>query len=161
MTIIPSQKLGELGDREGSPAVFQWHWHYHLPSLTFWGLVILPLVLVKENRRLQAWAILIPLVVVIVIFRLTANVLSFSPTNAEFLGTLVTSLASAWAIIWLLAHWLSPRHGLLAVVLALIVMLATGLLSCGCNYGVTDDDTVVSLLIFYAPLHSASCCPWH
>lgn len=148
LSIVSSQELGELGDREGSPTVFQWRWYYHLPSLTLWALVVLPLVLVRENRCLRAWAILIPLMVVLAIFQMTASLFSFSSTNTEFLGTMVASLASGWAIIWLLAHWLSPRRWLLAVVLALIVMLAAGLLSYGCNYGFTDD-IVVPLLIFH------------
>jgi hypothetical protein len=149
LTIVPSQELGELGGHEGPPTILQWHWHYHLYSIAFWGLVILPLILFKENRRIKAWAILIPLMAVIVIFRMIANLLSLSPTNTEFLGALVASLASAWTIIWLLAHWLSPRRWLLGFVLALIVMGATGLLSCVCNYGIPNDETVVSTLFYY------------
>ncbi len=149
MTIIPSLEVGELGGREGAPAVYPWYWLYHLPSLAFWGLVVLPLVLVKENRRLQAWAILIPLGAVLLVFRMTAKLLAFSPMNAEYLGTLVVSLAAAWAILWLLAHWFARRHWLLTLVAAYLVMSATGLLSFASNCGLAANDAVVSLLLFY------------
>jgi hypothetical protein len=149
LTIIPFQELGELGGHEGSPTTFQWYWQYHLYRVAFWGLIVLPLVLFKDNRCLAAWAILIPMMAVFVVFRMIANLLSCSPTNTELLGTLVTSLTSAWAVIWLMAHWLSPQRWLLGFVLAFIVMGATGLLACVCNYGLPNDETIVSILIYH------------
>lgn len=154
LTIIPSQEIGELGNREGAPTVFQWRWRYHFEGLAFWALILVPLVLVKANRNFQACAIMIPLMAVLIIFRMLGNLCSFSAANTEFLSSLVTSLAIAWAIIWLLAHCIFPRRGWLAIILALLVMGATGLFSCACNYGFTNDDTVVCLLLYYCV---ASC----
>ena len=139
-----------MGPREGPPTKFAWQWYYHLPSLVFWGLVILPLVLVKENRCWRAWAILIPLVAILLIFRTIANLISLSPATTEGLGTPLATLATAWAIVWLLAPWLPPRHWVLAVVCALIVMLATGLLSYACSVGLEYSDILPTLVIYYA-----------
>jgi hypothetical protein len=145
LKIIPYENLGELGRREGPPALVEWKWYYHLLSFAFWALVFLPPLVIKENRRWQAWTIFIPLLAVVVACHMLANLFSFPPSAAQNFGTLVGSLACAWAVVWLWADWFSPRHWVLAGLFALFVMLATGLLWFVGDYGIPDSQTLAHL----------------
>ncbi len=149
LKIVPSDEIGPFGRREGAPTIFEWRWYYHLPSLAFWGVVLVPLVFRKANRSPAAWAVLFPVALAMVVFQIVAMLFAFTTRNTEYLGTMVTGLACGWAIVWLLADWLARRHWLVSIVVALVVVMAAGLLLCACNYGVTDGGEVVGVLLFY------------
>lgn len=63
LSLVATRDLGGLGPAETEPVTIEWRWYYHLFGRTVWILVALLLVVVKENRRLEAWAILIPALV--------------------------------------------------------------------------------------------------
>ncbi len=158
--------MGKSGTRAGPPTVFPWRWYYHLASVAFWALVILPLVLIKENRRFQAWAILIPLLVIVVVCQMLAN-LSTSPSDgAEGLQTFVVTLATAWAAVWLVGFRVASRHRRLTLPAAVFVMLVVGLLSYLCDGRVLNLENVgppiyyiFSALALLLPLSlSGRCC---
>jgi hypothetical protein len=158
--------LGKSGTRAGPPTVFPWRWYYHLASVAFWALVILPLVLIKENRRFQAWAILIPLLVIVVVCQMLANLIANPSAEAEGFHTFVVTLATAWAMVWLVGFWVASRHRSLMLPVAVLVMLAVGLLSYLCDGRALNFENVgpsayyiVSVLALLLPLllSSRSC----
>lgn len=149
LTITASHYLEKFGVRTSQPVVVDWRWYYHLPSLAFWALVMVPLVLVKDNRRRTAWAILIPLLAILVAFRMFATLVAMPPDPAETIGSFVATLITAWAMVWLLEPWLSGRRPRVFFFSALAVMLGTGLLSYAGHYGLARSDSTPPLLICY------------
>ena len=77
--------------------------------MAFWALIVLPALLVKENRRWPAWAILIPLLVIVVICQMLANVTT-QAAGVEGLQTFFVTLAAAWAAVWLVGFWFASRR---------------------------------------------------
>ncbi len=131
------------------PVVVNWRWYYHLPSLAFWALALLPLFL-KENRYRQTWAILIALMAVMVVSRMLNNLFSTPPAVAETSGMFLTTLATAWTIVWLLGQRLSNVRGGTAFLVAAIIMLLIGLLSYASCVGLTYNKNLPPLATYYA-----------
>ncbi len=113
------------------------------------ALVVLPLVLIKENRRLQAWAILIPLFVVIVICHMLATLIFPQSATAEEFCIFSVTLVTAWAMVWLVGFWFASRHQRVAITSALSIMAAVGLLSYVCNGGNLRLEGLALLTIYY------------
>ena len=126
LSIVASQDIGDLGTRESSSAVVHWRWYYHFPSLGLWAVLVALLVLVKANRRGQAWLILLPVLVVALGGSMLARLLSLPPEDAELFGGVLVALAASWAAIWLLAPWLAGRSVAAALLLAMATMLSRG-----------------------------------
>ena len=101
LRIVPSQDLGQLGPRDGPPVVFHWRWWYHVPSLPLWAILLLLLVVPKANRHRQAWLILIPLGLVLLVWRMPATLFSLPDGATETMGFFVVSLVMAWTMVWL------------------------------------------------------------
>jgi hypothetical protein len=151
---VASQPLGELGSSESEPVCFEWRWHYHVPSLPLWGLIGLLLVVPKANRRLQAWLILLPLGLVLLVWRMPLALLGAQPASAEeIISFFVVSLAMGWSAVWLLGHWLGVRSRLLTLLLILAVMGPTGVLSYCC---LIEDSTYLTPLVIYFGLSSCT-----
>ncbi len=148
LTIVALQNLGARGLQSSPPLVVDWRWYYHLP-VAFWTLALPPLVLLKENRRRQAWVILIALVAVMLGGRLLAGLFSMPPGPAESFCMFLTTFATAWTIVWLLGPWLSSVRGLAAFLIALLAMHLVGLLAyLGC-FGPKCDESLPWLATFY------------
>ena len=137
----------------------RWRWFYHLPNLAFWALVFVPLVLVKENRRLPAWAILIPLGLVVVVCQMLINLASVPSGASEGLRGILVTFATGWAVVWLLGAWFAGRRWLLAFGGMFFVMAVVGLLSYLCNFGATVTDSLPTLSIYYVLLTLALMLP--
>jgi hypothetical protein len=144
LRIIASQDIGSLGPKEGTPVLFHWRWYYSVPTLPIWALILLLLILPKANRQAQAWLILIPLGLVLVVWRMPATLLSVPDGPTETLGFYVASVAMAWSTVWLLGDWLAAGNRIVTFFLALGTMLAVGLLSYYCHY--ENADGLVSSL---------------
>jgi hypothetical protein len=150
LTILASQHLGDLGAGTSAPAILDWRWYYQVPGLAFWCLVVLPLALVKENRRRQAWAIVLPLLAVLVAGRMISILLALSPATGEAFGRFVMTLATAWTIVWLLEPWFAGRGGVRSFFAALVVMWAIALLSYLGNFGLAYSDDLLPWASCYA-----------
>jgi hypothetical protein len=147
LRIVASQDIGQLGPRDGRPVVFRWRWYYHVPALPLWAIVLLLLIVPKANRRLEAWLILAPLGVVLLVWRMPAVLFSMSDGSTETLGFFVVSGTLAWSMIWLLGHWVGFRYRIVTTVLLWAIMFAVGLLSYYCHYA--DGDDPATYLIIY------------
>ncbi len=140
-----------MGPRNSSPTAVEWRWYYHVPSLGLWGVLVALLVLVKPNRRAQAWLILLPVIAVVLGGSMLARLLSMPSSAAEGFAGFLVALSASWAAVWLLAPWLARRRVAAAISLALVVMLAVGavfFLSV-CDFGAFDE------LTFWIVLHMA------
>ena len=59
LQIVASHNLGEVGAKEGKPAVVQWSWFDSKPTLPLWIGLFLLLVVPRENHKWQVWLILV------------------------------------------------------------------------------------------------------
>jgi MFS family permease len=126
---VASHNLGKLGAEEGKPVLVQWRWFDSKPTLPLWIGLLLLLVVPKENRKWQAWLILmVPLLAV------ALRLFYFMPGLGSSAGfdimiQLVVTFAIGWAAVWLLAPYLSRGSRLRAFVSALAVMFVVGLVA--------------------------------
>jgi len=109
--------------------VLDWPWYYHVPGLGLWGLVLVGLVGLKENRNWQAWLILVPLLLVALVWRMPTRLLSMSVDAEEQIGIPVMTGAAMLAVLWLLAGRLAGRRRLTRLLIALVVFLGVGAVS--------------------------------
>ena len=126
LAIVASQDIGSLGPPESSPASIHWRWYYHCPALGLWVLLAALLIVVKPNRRLQAWLIWLPVLAVSLGWSMLARLLFMPPQGAEPGGDFFATLAASWAAVWLLAPWLAGRRVATALAVALLTMLCAG-----------------------------------
>jgi len=138
--------VGNVGPGKAPPVFCEWRWYYHLPSLSLWGLVALALVVPKENRKPQAWLILIPLFLVMALWQMPVRLLSLPPSAANPLGFMVNSVAMAWTVVWLLGHRLGSRHRVAAFFWMLGVMLVIGLWAYVGEYGTRLTSEMLMLI---------------
>lgn len=150
LTVVASHDLGAAGVRTSTPVVFAWHWYYHLSSLGFWALALVPLVLVRENRQLPAWTILLPLVAILLLSRMTAALFMLGPAATERFGSFVGTLATAWTIVWLLGPWFARMRGWLAFCGAATVMVGIGVVSYLGDFGLVHDSGWMPRAILYS-----------
>ena len=146
---MASESLGELGPMESQPALVQWQWYYNVPALALWGLIFLLLVVPKANRCRQAWLILIPLGLVLLVWQMPVRLIGTRSESAERFGFLVVSGAMAWSVVWLLGHWVGTGSRVLTFSLALAVMLVMGTVSHVSHFGIEDSGDLAPLLISY------------
>ena len=151
MKILASHNLGELGAEEGKPVLLQWSWFDSKPTLPLWIGLLLLLVVPKENRKWQAWLILVvPLLAAALrLFYLIPSLGSSAGADALIQG--VVTFAIAWAAVWLLAPYFSTGSRLRAIVSALLVMFAVGLAGYLTYFGFLFSlDTLGPALCFWA-----------
>ena len=98
LRIVVSQQLGELGPGESKPAIVQWRWYYHLPSLAVWLAAIVALLVLKGSKVRRDWLIVIALA------------LSFVVWLMDGVGILVGVLAIVWIFVWLTGPPRAPSY---------------------------------------------------
>ena len=118
-----------MGPNDSVPVLFHWRWYYHVPTLLPWALIVLLLVGLKANRHRQAWLILIPLGLVLIVWGMPLRLLSMPSETMETLGFFFVSTAMAWSMVWLLGHCLAIRNRTITFFLILGAMLAMGAVS--------------------------------
>ena len=135
-----------MGTCISDPAVVDWHWYYPALPMSPWALIALLLVVPKANRNRQAWLILIPAVVVLILWRTTALLLDMGFESQQQMGCLVMAGTVGWTAVWLLGHWLGSRFKTLTFLSIVAVMAAVGALSFFCCG--EGDDSFLPLVIF-------------
>jgi len=143
-----------------------WRWWYQVPSLGLWALIALLLVVRSANRNRQAWLILIPPALVLVVSRMLAALLSMPALAAEMFGFLVVSGVLGFTAVWLLADWLLRPSRVVASLVAVAIMLAAGAIAYQGYFGVAFSEDLfllipygLSVLVLLAAIVlSAMCC---
>jgi hypothetical protein len=141
---VASHDIGPAGLHLAEPLVVQWSWRYAFPTLPLW-MLILVLFGLKANRHPQAWLILLPLGLVMLVWRMPLQLLSISDGPVQTIGFFVESGVLAWTIVWLLGRRLATRHRGLSFLLIYAVLCAVGLLSYYLQY--EERDEIVPLMI--------------
>jgi len=146
LQIVAGQNIGSLGDAKGLPTTVQWKWYYNLPGLVFGVLALLPLVLARENWNFRAWAALVPLLVIIVLWNWMKLLFSPSSSTAEYFGVMIIALATAWTVFWSLAGRFQSRSKVLNFTAAAVVLwvMMSAVLAAG---GVMQTSGLLSMLI--------------
>lgn len=150
LTVVATYDLGAQGVQTSDPVVFPWRWNYHLWSLASWTLALVPLVLIRENRRRGAWTILLALVAILLGTRMAAALLMFQPATTERIGTFFGTLATGWTIVWLLWPWFVRMRGWQVLLVSATGMLGIQALSYVSDFGLTYDDSLANWAILYA-----------
>jgi hypothetical protein len=128
--------------------LFHWRWYYHTTTAPLWAAIVLLLAVPRANRTRQAWLILIPLLFVLVLWRVPIMWLDFIGDPNQILGWLIVTWTMAWAMVWLMGHWLAGRYRLVTWFSIVVVMLAAGVLSFFCSG--QEDASFPSFAIFYS-----------
>jgi hypothetical protein len=114
-------------------------------------LVLLLLVVPKANRDRHAWLILVPLALVLILWRTPCMLFGMSESSAQSIGDLIVPGAMAWTMVWLLGHRLASRYGSLTFSAIVGIMLAIGVLWTFSRNLLTDDNAgpfVISAAIY-------------
>jgi hypothetical protein len=130
---VASQDIGPLGPHESEPVLIEWNQSYSFLSLLIWAI---PLVLfaLKANRHRQAWLILLPVGLVMLVWQILARLFSLPDEKVDMVGFFIESGVLGWAIVWLLGHWLGSRGRSVSFFRMTGVMLAVGLASYFCHF---------------------------
>ena len=142
------EPIRELIPNIVSAAVFHWRWYYYFPAWPIWPILVSALILPKANRHRQAWLVLLPLGFVLLVWqmRLRLLVVSDDPTRT---GYLITSIAVAWTLVWLLGHWLKTRYSSVTFLL-LGLMLAIGALLRYCELDLENSNYMLGLFAWHS-----------
>ncbi len=162
---MASHDLGAVGAKEGKPVLVQWRWFNSKPTLPLWIGLLLLLIVPQENRKWQAWLILVvPLLAVA--FRL---IVRSETADSDAMMQLIVTFAIAWTGIWLLAPHLGSGSRLRAFFSALAVMFAVGSVGYVAYFGFwCTPDILIPALIYWttgsvflllALAISGLCCP--
>jgi hypothetical protein len=148
LKIVASADIGELGEKESEPAVYNWKWRYSAPGLAIWAVLVVAIVLVKPNRNAQALLVLVPLLVVNVAWSFLRRVIGFPSSSVAALDGIIISLTVGLAVLWLLSHWLGNRNRFLVALLALVI-IGLGGIAGAVSYPSPESSqqTVASLLV--------------
>ena len=121
LSVTASADLGDLGPNEGEPTLVPWQWYYHLPSFAGWALILLLLILLKENRNWQAWTILIPFLLLTDILWPWIELALFRQISFSWHW-----LITVWTVMWILSPWLSRLRPIIAIVLSIVIAAVFG-----------------------------------
>lgn len=138
---MASRDIGALGPKEGPPVDFHWNPAWNLLALAPW-IVLVPLLLLRPNRRLRAWAVLLPLAAVV---GLAALLLAAGVMNDYlFIGVMYFELSLA--VAWLISPYLI-RMGRLAVLPLVFLMLGVGIAGMLANFALPFDIDAFPVLM--------------
>jgi hypothetical protein len=128
LTIVASADLGALGQKDGSPADYDWTLASLAPLLLPW-LAILGLLALRSNRNAAAWLIWLPLGCV------TAFTLAppMMPAGADFLLDVIGALAVGLGALWLLSNHLQQSNRLLTSCCVLFALAGFSVLAFVCR----------------------------
>ncbi len=129
LRIVAWQEIGQLGRRNSAPVLFHWRWYHYATTAPLWAAILLLLVLPRANRNRQAWLILVPLLLVLALWRVAILSIGLFGREEIFSSWLVVTWTMAWAAVWLSGHRLRRRYALLTWFSIVAVMLALGVLS--------------------------------
>ena len=150
LRVVASQQDRGIGTCVSRPVIVDWHWYYHATTAPLWALIFLLLVIFRANRNRQAWLILIPLALVLILWHTPILLLGTSEATAQTIGCLIVPGAMAWTMVWLLGHRLGSRYSSVSFFLIVAMMLAVG------AWSMYYSDEVATSFALYAILYSTA-----
>ena len=122
LSVIASHDIGALAPQNGNPVIFNWSVFINLIQLLPWVLM-LSLFLLKDNRRWQAWMILIPVIIVYAGFILARRMIPLMNVEAtQIIGWLTLGVT----VLMLLSNKLRAHSRLVVFFLSLGIMFVVG-----------------------------------
>jgi hypothetical protein len=122
LKIVVSYDLGGLGAEVGKPLLVQWRWFDSKPTLLLWIGLLMLLILPQENRKWQAWLIMIVPLLAVALRLVVAS----DSVSVDLMIQLIVTFAIAWAAVWLLAPYLNRGSRVRALLSALAVTAVVG-----------------------------------
>jgi len=150
LELVATQDVGPGDVRTSQSVVFHWPWYYHVPGLGLWGCVLLLLVGLKENRKRQAWLVLIPLGLVALVWRMPATLLSMPIAISERFGLIVVTGAALLAVLALVGDRLTRDSGIGRFLEAILALAALGVVSCLGYFGLASSTDALVVLVIYS-----------
>jgi hypothetical protein len=106
--------LGGLGPKQGAPLVWNWKAPSAIPAFLPW-LMILGLLLLKQNRSGSAWWIWLPLVGMGGVSLVPQFIPTFLPSSQlDMMLEAISAMGFGVAALWLVSGYLGGKHRMLA-----------------------------------------------
>ncbi len=119
-TIMPST-VGDSGVSEAVPATVEWPFHRNLVILIPWAFLVV-LLLLKPNRSLSAWAVMIPLMSWALVLLILAHMLGGD--GGDFMISIVYVIAMLWSLSYIFSKMSHNGSRFLAAVPILALAFA-------------------------------------
>lgn len=150
---MPSADMGEIGPRKGQASTYQWRWYDSMLGLLPWLALVTAAVGIKANRNHRTLLLLVPLALVILLYRSFLFCVSLkvgssmtSSSQVQF-DLLFYPLAIGVTLLWLAAPVLGRRWGAVRILAAVVLMMAVAGLAI-VSYGTaSSDETVLSMAL--------------
>ena len=127
LKIVASCDIGGLGPKEGTPVSYYWNPLYNIFGVLPWLLLVAAFVLFKENRKLQALWILLPVILFRLLWAALSALMGIPSEASTMFIALVDCLLIGFVLNWLLAERIGNRNRFITWFLAgLIFGLAFG-----------------------------------
>jgi hypothetical protein len=149
LRVVASQDVDGIGACVSKPAVVEWRWQYGAGIVPLWALVALLLVVPRANRNRQAWLLLIPLALVMLLWRPPTMLFGNTEDSAQSIGALVVSGVVSWAVVWLLGDWLGSRFRIANFFMILATMIVVGTMSFYCIFQGSADRPLFVYAVLY------------
>ncbi len=143
------QDPGKVGSSERGILDYDWPWYNHLSSLALWAIVILLLVLIRENRSRPAWLIWLPVLIIYGIWGMARQILPFPSSTSETFSLLITLIILSLASVWLLGDWLGRYKGIGSFFMAIFLMAGIGILGISANFSFHWDRDATSISVIF------------
>jgi hypothetical protein len=121
--VVVSRQIDGLGIAKSQPAIVNWHWYYHLATAPLWAIVLLSVIAFRENRNAQAWLIVIPLAIVLILWRTPLLLFGIGQETIQSIGSPIFAGAMGWTLVWLFGDRLANRRFPGATVFLIILVM--------------------------------------
>jgi hypothetical protein len=146
LKIVASCDIGDLGPKEGVPVTYYWNPVYNVLGTLPWLLLAFAFVLFRENRKLQALWILLPVVLFRLLWAGLAALMNIPSEVGTLFVSLIDSLLIGFVLNWLLAERIGNRNRFVTWLLALLLFaLAYGVMLV--NLGMGTEALQLSVFI--------------
>jgi len=133
LRIVPaidsSEYLGSTGIKKGTATIYPWKWYYSMPAVGLWIVLALAILLVRDNRDPRVLLIFIPIFLIRLLWSRFQPILGAPTDVLEVFRILIDALVIGMAVLWLLAYKLGNRNRFVSLLLALVVLIATTIVS--------------------------------
>lgn len=153
MKIVASGDIGDLGPKDGTPVSYRWHPWYNVLGALPWLLLVLAFILFKENHRLAAFWILLPVLVCRLAWVGFAAAMHIPPESAVQFTVMIDCLLIGLALNNLLAERIGNRSRWVTWLAAWLVFAAVyGVLMVSTGFNRTSIQVSIVMAIILAIL---------
>jgi len=150
LRIVPDADLGGLAVAAPQAVLYDWNLYYSLPGIVLWGVIILLIISLKDNRVPSAVLIFVPILVLSLLWTSLKKLIPGFGSVGMLLDQVVASVIFGLAAVWLLAHKTGNRNRLAASVLGLTVMLLCWVVGAISYTGIEFSRDSLGSLIYFA-----------